>query len=60
MATERASGRPRRSDEELREALLNDPDVRRRLAEALERAKQPDSGPGITEAEMPEFLREHG
>jgi hypothetical protein len=48
------------SDEEIRDRVLSDPDVQRRVAEALEEAKRPSPSPGISAEDLPEFLREHG
>lgn len=51
---------PPLSDREIRDRMMADPEVRARLAQALLDAERPSSEPGVTEEELPAFLREHG
>ncbi len=58
----RAPEEVRLSDEQIRRKHLDDPEVMRRAQEVLDeiaRGKEPKSS-GITEEELPDFLRKHG
>lgn len=57
--------RPKRdavlSDEQMRRERLDDPEVKARVRAIQERMRRGEPpGPGITEEELPDFLREHG